>query len=104
EALAGRTALVIAHRLATVQTADLIVVVKDGRIVERATHVELLAARGRYAQLYWTQFAQPAGGQAADGSYACGFSTAGRGYKASARPWVASESRFPAVQLRSFLA
>jgi len=70
EALAGRTALVIAHRLATVQTADLIVVVEDGRIVERGTHVELLAARGRYAQLYWTQFAQPAGGQAADGSYA----------------------------------
>src|SRR5690606_10202985 len=70
EALAGRTALVIAHRLATVQTADLIVVVEDGRIVERGTHVELLAARGRYAQLYWTQFAQRAGGQAADGSYA----------------------------------
>ncbi|GAA3040371.1 ABC transporter ATP-binding protein [Streptosporangium longisporum] len=56
EALAGRTALVIAHRLSTVRAADLILVVEDGRIVERGTHDDLLAAEGRYAQLYRTQF------------------------------------------------
>ncbi|MCM6777042.1 ABC transporter ATP-binding protein/permease [Nocardia sp. CDC159] len=57
EALAGRTALVIAHRLSTVRGADQILVVEDGRIVERGTHTQLLAARGRYADLYRTQFA-----------------------------------------------
>ncbi|MEU4357894.1 ABC transporter ATP-binding protein [Streptomyces virginiae] len=57
EALAGRTAVVIAHRLSTVQAADLILVVEDGRIVERGTHTELLAAGGRYEELYRTQFA-----------------------------------------------
>ncbi|WP_369777085.1 ABC transporter ATP-binding protein [Streptomyces sp. R33] len=57
EALAGRTAVVIAHRLSTVQAADLILVVEDGRIVERGTHPELLAAGGRYEELYRTQFA-----------------------------------------------
>ena len=56
EALAGRTSLVIAHRLSTVRAADLILVVEDGRIVERGTHFELLAAGGRYAELYETQF------------------------------------------------
>ncbi|MGH2774899.1 MAG: ABC transporter ATP-binding protein [Actinomycetota bacterium] len=56
EALAGRTAVVIAHRLSTVRAADLILVVEDGRIVERGTHVELLAAGGRYEELYRTQF------------------------------------------------
>ncbi|MFQ6147004.1 ABC transporter ATP-binding protein [Streptomyces seoulensis] len=56
EALAGRTALVIAHRLSTVRTADLILVVEAGTIVERGTHDELLAAGGRYAELYRTQF------------------------------------------------
>ncbi|MGC5014424.1 ABC transporter ATP-binding protein [Streptosporangium sp. DT93] len=56
EALAGRTALVIAHRLSTIRAADLILVVEDGRIAERGTHSALLAADGRYAQLYRTQF------------------------------------------------
>ncbi|MFF3438576.1 ABC transporter ATP-binding protein [Streptosporangium sp. NPDC002721] len=56
EALAGRTALVIAHRLSTIRAADLILVVEDGRIAERGTHATLLAAGGRYAQLYRTQF------------------------------------------------
>ncbi|MDP8988256.1 MAG: ABC transporter ATP-binding protein/permease [Actinomycetota bacterium] len=59
-ALTGRTALVIAHRLATVRAADAIFVLEDGRVVERGTHAELLAAGGRYAELYRTQFA-PAG-------------------------------------------
>ncbi|TYK53277.1 ABC transporter ATP-binding protein [Actinomadura decatromicini] len=56
EALAGRTAVVIAHRLSTVRAADQILVVEDGRIVERGTHEALLAAEGRYAELYRTQF------------------------------------------------
>jgi ABC-type multidrug transport system fused ATPase/permease subunit len=56
EALSGRTSLVIAHRLSTVRAADMILVVEDGRIVERGTHSELLARAGRYAELYETQF------------------------------------------------
>jgi ABC-type multidrug transport system fused ATPase/permease subunit len=56
ESLAGRTSIVIAHRLATVRTADTILVVEDGRIVERGTHDQLLARGGRYAELYDTQF------------------------------------------------
>ncbi|WP_435532206.1 ABC transporter ATP-binding protein [Rhodococcus antarcticus] len=51
-ALEGRTAIVIAHRLTTIRDADVICVVEDGRIVERGDHDELLAARGRYAELY----------------------------------------------------
>ncbi|MFD5699869.1 ABC transporter ATP-binding protein [Streptomyces lasiicapitis] len=57
EALAERTAVVIAHRLSTVRAADQILVVEGGRIVERGTHDELLAVEGRYAELYRTQFA-----------------------------------------------
>ncbi|MFF4043020.1 ABC transporter ATP-binding protein [Streptomyces sp. NPDC001816] len=58
EALEGRTAVVIAHRLSTVRAADEILVVEAGRIVERGTHDELLAVGGRYAELHRTQFAQ----------------------------------------------
>ena len=59
EALAGRTALVIAHRLSTVRAADQILVIENGRIAERGTHADLLAAGGRYEELYRTQFEQP---------------------------------------------
>jgi ATP-binding cassette subfamily B protein len=56
-ALAGRTALVIAHRLSTVREADQILVLDGGRVVERGTHDELVATGGLYAELYHTQFA-----------------------------------------------
>ena len=56
EALSGRTSIVIAHRLSTVRAADVILVVEDGRIVERGTHDQLMARGGRYAELYETQF------------------------------------------------
>jgi ABC-type multidrug transport system fused ATPase/permease subunit len=64
EALAGRTAVVIAHRLSTVRAADLILVVENGRVVERGTHAELLAVSGRYEELYRTQFDQTPAGEA----------------------------------------
>ncbi len=54
--LEGRTALIIAHRLSTVQEAGLILVLKKGRIVEQGTHQELLASGGLYGHLYRTQF------------------------------------------------
>jgi len=57
EALEGRTAIVIAHRLSTIRAADEIAVVQHGTVVERGTHDDLLAAGGRYAALYRTQFA-----------------------------------------------
>jgi ATP-binding cassette, subfamily B, bacterial len=59
EALAGRTAVVIAHRLSTVRAADLILVIEEGRLVERGTHTDLVSAGGRYVELYRTQFDQP---------------------------------------------
>ena len=52
----GRTTLVIAHRLTTIEKADLILVMDQGRIVERGTHAELLAANGHYARLHAVQF------------------------------------------------
>jgi ATP-binding cassette subfamily C protein len=57
EALKGRTAMVIAHRLSTIRSADTILVIEDGSIVERGTHEELLAMGGRYEELHRTQFA-----------------------------------------------
>ncbi|MFC4754704.1 ABC transporter ATP-binding protein [Dietzia aurantiaca] len=57
EAMADRTSLVIAHRLSTVRAADRILVLEAGRVVESGTHAELLAAGGRYTELYETQFA-----------------------------------------------
>jgi ATP-binding cassette subfamily B multidrug efflux pump len=54
--LEGRTSIVIAHRLSTIRTADLILVVADGRIAERGTHAELLEKGGLYADLYRRQF------------------------------------------------
>ncbi|WP_110470112.1 ABC transporter ATP-binding protein [Williamsia limnetica] len=57
EALEGRTSVVIAHRLSTIRAADEILVLEAGRVVERGTHLELLARSGRYSELYRTQFA-----------------------------------------------
>jgi len=56
ELLRGRTSFVIAHRLSTVRNADQVFVIDDGRIIERGTHEELLAARGLYYELYESQF------------------------------------------------
>jgi putative ABC transport system ATP-binding protein len=60
--LVGRTTLIIAHRLSTVQRADRLVVIDRGRIVEEGTHAELLAAGGLYARLYQRQFREGAPG------------------------------------------
>lgn len=59
ELMKGRTSFVIAHRLSTIRDADLILVMNDGRIVEKGTHQELLAKGGFYAELYNSQFAGP---------------------------------------------
>ena len=56
--LEGRTSFIIAHRLSTIKNADLILVMKDGDIIEKGTHEELLARKGFYADLYNSQFEQ----------------------------------------------
>ena len=54
--MAGRTSLIIAHRISTIQDADQIIVMDHGRIVETGSHTELLARKGDYYRLYMTQF------------------------------------------------
>ena len=53
----GRTSIVIAHRLSTIRNSDLIVVMDHGEIAESGSHEELLAKKGRYYELYMTQYA-----------------------------------------------
>ena len=57
ELMRGRTTFVIAHRLSTIRNADVILMMEHGRIVEKGAHHELLAVKGRYAELYQSQFA-----------------------------------------------
>jgi subfamily B ATP-binding cassette protein MsbA len=61
-AMRGRTTLVIAHRLTTIERADIILVMDQGRIVERGSHAELLARNGHYARLHALQFREPEAG------------------------------------------
>ena len=56
----GRTSFIIAHRLSTIRDADLILVMKDGDIIEQGTHQDLLKKNGFYAELYNSQFEQTA--------------------------------------------
>ena len=56
----GRTSFVIAHRLSTIRNADMILVMKDGNIIEQGNHEELMAKKGFYADLYNSQFAKTA--------------------------------------------
>lgn len=53
----GRTTFIVAHRLSTIRSADLILVMKDGNIIEQGNHDELLKEGGFYSELYYSQFA-----------------------------------------------
>ena len=53
----GRTSFIVAHRLSTIKEADVILVMRDGKIIETGRHEELLAKKGFYAKLYESQFA-----------------------------------------------
>ena len=53
----GRTSFIVAHRLSTIRSADLILVMKDGKVIEQGTHDELMEKRGFYRSLYDSQFA-----------------------------------------------
>ena len=56
EMISGRTSFIVAHRLSTIRNADCILVMRDGKIIERGTHDELLGRGGAYAELYYSQF------------------------------------------------
>ena len=53
----GRTSFIVAHRLSTVRNADILLVMKDGHIIEQGTHDELFKKGGFYSKLYYAQFA-----------------------------------------------
>ena len=57
QVMKNRTSIVIAHRLSTIRDADIIIVMDKGHIVEQGTHESLLAAKGKYYDLYMTQYA-----------------------------------------------
>ena len=52
----GRTSFIVAHRLSTIQNADTILVMKDGNVIEKGSHYELLEQKGFYSELYYSQF------------------------------------------------
>ena len=56
EMMKGRTSFIVAHRLSTIKTADTILVMRDGKIIEQGTHESLMAENGFYANLYNSQF------------------------------------------------
>jgi ABC-type multidrug transport system fused ATPase/permease subunit len=64
----GRTTFVIAHRLSTIRQADLILVIEEGKVIERGTHVELLAKSNLYHQLYSLQSEQAASADRREGN------------------------------------
>ncbi len=70
--LAGHTSFVIAHRLSTIRNADLILVVRDGKIIEQGTHTELLAEKGYYHDLYYRQFEEESAMQVLAGTESTG--------------------------------
>ena len=84
EVMIGRTTLVIAHRLSTVESADMIVVMDEGRIVEQGTHGELLESQGLYADLYNAQFQDEP--EQSEESSSTDIAVPGVGFSAQVRP------------------